>query len=289
MYFDKIKEHFQDEVTIYGANMGTEKGLKFAMLSEAKHEVEYTDEELEIVKGFEKKILELYERAENGSLDETTVNPPQIEDGKLVVKVGLVSHCCAGNMETLRNMAVGGILASEWFGKRESELEGFMCAFASKFVVHSHPMLDRWEKDRVHPGRRGGCVILFDESNPLMQALINNDFFEYEYIKRTTPEKLPELYSPEIIKFFDMIVEPMSPAGKKMHDRDRPRQSSGWLAIPGGIPPQLINGIGIGAESELYEHVDEIREMFPNAIIYNENLEVIALSWNEEHNDKFAK
>lgn len=274
MYFDKIKKHFKDGVNIYGANLGDIKNAKFNMLSDTKHEVEYLPEELEILLRFEEKVIELYERAANGSPEETAITHMEIQEGKVVLKEGQICHGCNATLETLTNISIGGVLACEWFGKRESEFEGFLCAFVSKRIKFKNPSLAAKSNRTIGPNE---CILYFDENNPLMQYLLSIDFFEYENIKRNNPELLESLYPHGIIELYDKIIEPISPAGKKMHGPTE-KFSSGWIAIPGGIPPQLINGICISSKNqELISHIEEISQMYPNATIFDENQNVLSL------------
>ena len=129
MIFDKLKHHFLTGATITGANMQTINNAHFNLLSDAKHNVEYYPQEIELLKRFESKMADLYERAENGSLKEVTISPLEIQNNQVVLRDGQICHRCTASVETLFNISVAGVLASEWFGQPESESEGFLCAF----------------------------------------------------------------------------------------------------------------------------------------------------------------
>ena len=94
------------------------------------------------------------------------------------------------------------------------------------------------------------------------------------------PEKLKEIYPEQLITLYEVVcgAEYMEFSSEFHNETDYVRKT--WLAIPFGIPPQLINGICINSqeEPEFIEHLDEISEMFPNATIFNEKREVIRYS-----------
>lgn len=277
MIFDKLKQHFSTGATITGANMQTINNAQFNLLSDAKHNVEYYPQEIELLKRFESKMADLYNRAENGSLEEVTINPMEIQNGKVVLRDGQICHRCTASMETLSNISVGGVLASEWFGQQESEREGFLCVFLSKRFTSANNNINKYLQKALSPNNNS-CFLYFDEKNPLMQALLSIDFFEYEKVKKTNPEQLSTLYSPAVIELYDTIIEPMSPAGKNMHDYPD-SQTFGWIAIPGGIPAQLVNGICLHSKhhTQILNNIQELQKMYPNATIFDEKQTIIAL------------
>lgn len=274
--FEKIKEHFSNGVTITGKNTEDLVDVKFELISESKLAAGLSEYKMNILKRFEDKIKEIYLRSENGTKEETTITPMKIEDGKVVVDKGTILHRCTPNLETLKNISVGGVLATEWFGSLESESEGRLCAFVVEYKEFDSPTMQKITK-REWTADKYKCFLYFDQTNPIMQELLSIDFFEYFHIKQTNPEKLPELYSPSIIELFDTIIVPLSPAGKYMHEKDTDIYSS-WRAIPGGIPPALVNGLSISTESpELMENIAQLRQMYPNAVIFDQDKNVICL------------
>ncbi|MBQ7467220.1 MAG: hypothetical protein IJS74_04055, partial [Clostridia bacterium] len=289
MRLQEIKEYFNTNKTkIVGKNIETIENAQFSMLTDLKYGVKYSDEEFKILQAFEQKIIELYERANGKGLkEETTIHPMQIENGKVKLYEGQICHRCKPNMDTLRGISVGGILASEWFGKEESANEGFLCAFASRISpktgdVPTDTLIRSW-----HAINKAQCFLYFDEKNPLMQELSKVDFFEYEHQKSIlTEEELNKKYSSGIRKLYDQIIEPMSPGGKNMHEKyeGHYKHTYGWLAIPGGIPPQLINGLQLstdceimqGSEAEVKQRIEYLQTLYPNAIIFDQNQVVLS-------------
>ena len=288
-----IQQSFNAKKTkIVGANMGVIDNAKFNMLTDLKHEVEYSDEELKLLEAFEQKIIELYDRASGKGLkEETTIHPMQVENGKVKMYDGQICHRCTPSLETLENISVGGVLASEWFGKRESEKEGFLCAFATKTITTGQSSRDMFDQ-RWRTPNKGQCFIFLDEKNPLMQELEKNDFFEYQHQKAiSTEEELNEKYSPGIRKLYDQIIGPLSPSSKHFHDNPT-KLTYGWLAIPGGIPPQLINGLQLstdceimqGTKEEIQQRIEYLQTLYPNATIFDQNQ--IVLSSPSQKKDK---
>ncbi|MCR5553430.1 MAG: hypothetical protein K6F08_01670, partial [bacterium] len=254
MRFDDIQAFFnENKTTIVGANVEEIENAEFNMLTALKFGVKYSDEDFEILKAFEQKIVELYDIASGKGLkEETMIHPMQVENGKVKMYDGQIYHRCNPSMQTLKGISVGGVLASEWFGKRESEGEGFLCAFAAKRITTGQEVRDNFDRNWRRP-KRNQCFLYFDEKNPLMQALEKIDYFEYEHQKSIlTKEELEKRYSPGMIKLFDQLIEPMSSAGKNFHS-DSSKMSYGWLAIPGGIPSQLINGIHLSTDCEIMQ------------------------------------
>ena len=282
MRFDKIKKYFQKGINITGVNMGTHENVVLKNLSEAQHGIIYSDEEIEIVKKLENYTFDVYERAYNGSEEETTVKPMEIKDGKVVLKDGQITHRCSADMETLTNIAVGGVLASEWFGYPESAREGCLCVFLNRKFTSNNKQTNRAIEASLKPNQKC-CFVYFDETNPIMQELVSEEYFEYERLKKEDPESIPKIYSQEKIELYEKIICPISGSGKNMHNS--PEQTTyGWLAIPAGIPPQLINGICIHSQyhKELIENIEDLRVMYPNATIFDENQNVLALPLNQE-------
>lgn len=122
-------------------------------------------------------------------------------------------------------------------------------------------------------------MLYFDSKNPIAKEIASVDYFQYEEEKNHSPEIIEKKYSKETRELFDTLIEPFSGNGKDAHDLPPHKQ---WMAIPGGLPPQLINGVCINNEVEfLMNNIDNIREMFPNATIFDQENTVIAtpLTW----------
>lgn len=206
-----------------------------------------------------------------------TVEQMQIEEGRVIVPKNQVYHEC--NLSTLsqfESYADIGIVATEWFGEFESESEGRYCTFVKDDSTGTN-----YEGNYSLPT---AVRFYIDSNNPLWKQLDKLDFFEYEHIKKTSPEKIPELYPQKIIDLYEQIISPLSGGGKSMHDSPETHTYT-WRAIPGGIPPQLIVGVQIGSKNEqLIKQVKEIQKLFPNAVIFNEQRKV--LSQRKDKNDE---
>ena len=110
-----------------------------------------------------------------------------------------------------------------------------------------------------------------------MKELINIDFFQYLKVRKEYPEKLEQIYDKNVIELFEEVCDAQNmDFSATFHDENDYERKS-WLAIPMGIPPMLINGICINSveSPDLLEKINEIAEMFPNAVIFNENKEVL--------------
>ncbi len=192
------------------------------------------------------------------------IAPFAIEDGKVNVPNGTPVHSTL--LSQLPGISRGGLLASEWFGEIESEQEGRFCCFLARTSGSG---------SRQRPISTSHAKLFFDMDSPLAKLLFGMDFFTYEELKRNNPERIKEIFLPEIIELFEAVVEPLSPGGVDMHTGTDSRTDA-WLAIPGGIPPQLVKGIMLSSKEEkLEELINECSELFPNAVIFDENYTVL--------------
>ncbi len=252
---------------IIGANLGQEEG-EYNKLS---HYLWTDDKDIEkIIINLENMYLGFLNK-----FDSPVIDFPIDENGKAKIVPGMVNHRCDNSLDSLSNISKYGILASEWFGIPESEREGCFCAFVSRMKPESYKILGSMGEDnhsRLNIGRN--VILFFDDTNPVMKYLLHLDYFEYEKIKQEDKSKLNELYTKEEIELFDKLIEPFSPAGKNMR---KPYDFSVnyWSAIPGGIPSFLVNGICIKKNNYTEEELDKISEMFPNATIFKNDLEVV--------------
>ncbi len=266
---------------IEGCNLGKEE-VEYKNLSDWLY---FDDERQELVK----KIEQLYFNILNESKCTKVARISQ-EDNHIVLNSGMLNHRCSNSIDSLRNISKYGILASEWFGLPESEQEGTFCAFIDRIhdeVTPADPMGSSrgaiLNKQRLNATKSRHVLLFLDESNPAMQKLLHWDFFEYEKIKTECPEKLSTIYTPEEIEIFDEIIEPFSPGGKDFHKEGGMLPYRDWSAIPGGIPSTLVNGICIKTLPEYdKEYIGELLKLFPNATIFNGELEVIYTPIKEE-------
>lgn len=258
---------------IQGANLESQE-VEYRLLSEYPF---FSDERQEIVKKLEGLYLNLFEESK-----ETNIKPFPQKDGKAEILPGMINHRCYNSLDSLRTLSQYGILASEWFGQIESEREGVFCSF-----------VDRIHSEEEHNGRAkvlntqriksidNSVVLFLDSANPIMEKLLHLDFFEYVKIKQLSPEKISELYTSEELELFEQIIEPFSPCGRNFHIKNMLPQCD-WSAIPGGIPSALVNGICTKTKIYSKEEIDEITKLFPNATIFNGELEIICTTKKEK-------
>ena len=300
MKLDKIFEKYQNkELNLKGRNMGSMAG-KFDHLTAVGEELEkdlyikqYRQakragdtlalESLKMPSGLTPKhrvLLELLENLYTEWLaDKSPVTPMKVENGKVVLPLDAIHHALVvRNASQLEPYADMGIVASEWFGQLESENEGRFCAFLSKgFFKNSVGFVP------PTPCKKGEMQFFIDENSDLWKKISKYDYFEYEHIKNTTPERIAELYPPEIIDLFDGLIEPLSPSGRNMRRNPKVYFMS-WMAIPGGIPPQLIVGVQINQEDlKIIGDLSKLQSLFPNAVIFDENQQVYQI---EKYSDK---
>lgn len=255
---------------IRGANLG-EKDVEYKLLSEYPF---FSDERQEIVMKLEQLFLGYQEECKK-----TQVKPFPQNDDKVEIFPGMVTHSCSNSLESLNTLSQYGVLASEWFGQIESEREGVFCSFIDR--VHKQDNSDMKKSDRARvlnlkrlKSMSRNIILFFDDTNPVMKQLLHLDYFEYEKVKQQTPDKLTEIYTSDEIELFEHIIEPLSPGGRNFHTNDMLPYSD-WSAIPGGIPSALVNGICTKSFKYDKEYIEEMARLFPNATIFNDELEIL--------------
>lgn len=274
MNFDKIEKYFSSTINISGNNLGEISDAKFGRISSNNGEMALFDEYPEMKKQI--VMLEEFMKKVFLEAEKTKTTPLSEKDGMVAIKNGLPYHRANLSLETLKNISVGGVLASEWFGHLESEGEGRFCAFLSKSIDEKSATGFRTKNCTNRFASPTNCVIYFDNENPIMQMLMKFDYFEYEHLKLTNPDTITEHYPQEIIDIMDKLIEPLSKAGRKMHENDK-LPFYDWLAIPAGLPPELVNGICVHSQNkEIMSSIHKISEMFPNATIFDESQKVLA-------------
>jgi hypothetical protein len=164
-----MKSYFESKV-IKGRNLGNTKA-NFDDLSSSLPE-EYQSR-VEVLDRFQKAMIKMME--ESSSVE---VEPIKIKDGKVDIEEGALYHVCSPEISSLEGISVGGLLCSEWFGQLESEKEARFCAFVSA------------KTEKFSYNSSNEFVVYFDSNNPLMQALIKNDYFEYIKRKKQIRKKL---------------------------------------------------------------------------------------------------
>ena len=265
---------------IWGANIKPTE-VNFANLSEKKW---FNDEEKNrLVKYVEDTYYNL--ESQVGEVNEF----PRDGDHVLLLP-GMLNHRCAPFFENLESLSTHGVLASEWFGVLESELEGRFCVFLSRTKGEGYPYkgdLAEDNRSRLNIGK--DILLFFDDQNPVMKKLLHLDYFEYEGIKNNDPSKIPEIYTSDEIELFDKLIEPLSPYGTDMRV-DHDGIHNYWSAIVGGIPSSLVNGVCIKTNNFSDEENKKLSALFPNATIFNNNLEIVCERKNTiDKSHKFDK
>lgn len=253
---------------IKGANLGSAEG-EFKDLS--KHDLVDGDYLKDRIRMLERLYYNLYEKAKDSEVIPMSID----ENNQVIIKPYMVNHRCSSDLNNLKLISEYGVLASEWFGLLESEREGCFCTFVSRMKKEEYPFKGDLAEDnysRLNIGR--GVILFFDDTNPIMQYLLHLDYFEFEHIKETSPQILNQIYTKEEIDLLENLIEPLSPAGKGMR-YEYEFKTNYWSAIPGGIPPFLINGICIKKINYSDEELDELSRLYPNAVIFNNEKKVI--------------
>ncbi len=252
---------------IDGANLGCVEG-EFKKLSQ--HNL--VDNQLKSnVEMLEKIYYDLYGKAKNSEVAIMDID----ENNQVIIKPYMVNHRCSPDLNCLKTISQYGVLASEWFGILESEREGCFCTFVSRIKNNEYKYKGDLSEDNRSTFNIGDNVLLFfDDTNPIMQYLLHLDYFEFNYQKSISVTSLNQIYTKEERKLLEELIEPLSPGGKSMHKK-RNSKFDYWSAIPGGIPPFLINGICIKKNKYSDEELDELSRLFPNAVVFNNEKKVI--------------
>lgn len=254
-------------VNVEGGNMEANEG-RLCLASDFYKNMEPTPtfEDIEIMRQMEERWLSIF-KSENLS----KVSSLQIVNGKVSIPDGSPYHnLMYPTLDRIKSISKYGVLCSENFGILESQFEGRFCAFVSK--TSAIPLKGF---------SRGGINFYFDTKNPIIQGLLNLDYFEYES-KKQKGESLEEY--PKVVRdFLDKIIEPLSPYGKDMRKYDDCVQYL-WSAIPFGLPPELINGIEIkqNALNKTDCSLDQLAQLFPKAVIFDKNKNVLRRSLQSE-------
>ncbi len=250
-YEEKTQKNKETQDVLQKIRAGLESG-----------EIKLSEKQLALLKYAEKIYFD-------GLESNVKITPLRVEDGRVQILDSQVYHRCRiKSMQGFQSYANLGIIPTEWLGMLESAGEARFCAFVQT------------SENNAEQGKGADLPnyvkFYIDEESELWKKLAEFDFFEYEHIKKTAPERLTELYPQEIIDLYDEIIKPLSPNGDYLHDNPT-EASATWKAIPGGIPPQLIVGVQISSKnSEFQSHIAEIKKMFPNAVIFDENHRVLS-------------
>ena len=260
-----------ESIEISGRNLGSVTGV-FRKISE--HFSDKSPEDLENIRILEKEYFRDYELA-----NDSNVTPlPVGDNNKVIINPGQLYHKIPpeSNIDTLGNYARYGVVASEWFGVSESEGEGKYCAFLEEVVsdeVAQNPFMRFHNKKAARE-----MQLFFDMGNPIMKKIISRDYFNHK-VKKAKGEISQGEHKDEVEQVIDELILPNSPglSVKQLENPNLPFHY--WKAIPGGIPPQLINGIriNINRNPEIRGKISEVIKLFPNATIFDEEDNVLTL------------
>lgn len=176
-WLDNVKNHFKDGACVSGLNLNPSE-VKFGGLTDTFGGY-LSEEEKDVLKRFERIIISIMEDSQD-IVPESLV----VKNNTVVIPEDSVSHCCYLNLTSLEGISKAGVLCSEWFGIPETQGEAIFCAFLSE------------PKGRNENEEEDSIELYFDKNNPLMQMLLENDYFDYikrkNEIRREIFEKLSE-------------------------------------------------------------------------------------------------
>ncbi len=270
---------------IKGANLGE-------VFAELKRISDYTwtnDTKLMVIV---KKLENLYLNIKKQAQEQAVNSLPIDENGNVIIEMHAINHKCSNSLEILRSISNYGLLASEWFGVLESEREGCFCTFISRMKGENYPYrgdLAEDDQSRLNIGKN--VILFFDDNHPLMKYLLHLDYFEFEYQKQINSD-YRSLYTSDELEILEKLIEPLSPAGKGMRIKNYDFKTNYWSAIPGGIPSELVNGICVKNNDYSEGELDEISFLFPNAVIFNNNMKVLKypfISYKTSYETKNSK
>lgn len=286
---------------------------KFALLSENIREVlpdidsETENEVSGLLHKLETFYLYLYEQMQN-----VQIKPLDIANNKVVIPDGILSHRTLATLDQISKIGEGGVLASEWFGQLESECEGRYCSFFTKKPNKNEVLealktttVSGWnirDKNLEFNPRVCEIILFFDTSNQLIQDFLKCDFFEFADLLRKKDKNFEEVRKtfPKdfqwLVDVYKNIIYPLSPAGRDMRSLSFATFYD-WIAIPGGLPPQIINGVCINSEivknaekdEKAKELLSQITKSFPHAVVFDENYNVIMQPQEQSITEKFPQ
>ena len=243
---------------------------------------DYTSNRKKALIELERIYFEIYSNLEK---NDNYFKMLETED-KVIFDENSYFHILPANMEVLKSISMAGLIASEWFGQLEKEKEACFCTFLNRFnSLEENKMTnnrDAYYKYLMYITSDTHVWLFFDKRNYYMNELLKLDFFEYQRIRKTEKDKISSLYPKEIIDIYENLILPMSSSSSTFHDNFS--KTYFWSAIPGGIPPMLINGICLGDDSKLYQELDTIKVLFPNATIFDGKRNVLGYGKNIKEN-----
>lgn len=262
VYFGKITDFFKGPFTEF---------LKRTNPDNPDEEIKQVTDALEYIEKITDQHLTEAEQCQ--------VSPLTVVDGKVDIQPGCIIHRRNADMETIKTISQSAFLASEWFGIPESQDEGLFCTFLTRLIDQNDPSIHRFRKQYhqdVYLAKPQQITFYFDQNNPLMQKLTRLDYFEYARRVLEAPEEIQDVYSAEEINMFEKLIYPVSPCGREFHRKEQVLYYADWIAVPGAVPCELVNGISIHTDNKtLMDNIEEISKMYPNATIFDQEGKVL--------------
>ena len=287
-FIDKLNTFYSENpYELEGVNLEPTKVNGVHALSEAMHQIEYSPRQIEILKKFDQEVFEAFDYSQTDDFKKQ-LSPLPIENGKVVLTKENILHNLLSNMDRLRSISQSGILASEYFGIPESFRECPLCTSLSTLDIHEQRQLTF---------KSNKCMLVFDHKHPLMKELVRLNFFEYEHLRRHEPDKLQQVYNIDksdgklgVAELFDEVIAPQVKSNCPpidMRNTHYTNEYDSWIAIPGGVPSGLVTGIRIHSkDTDLNQKINEISELFPSAVIFDENQKVLHLPKTKKQTDE---
>ena len=266
-------ENNTGQLDLNGRNLGRKNDRSFSRLSNLADDSvpEKIKESLEML---DSRYYTLYRKAENGA----TTPLPVDDNGYVILKPGQLMHNIPPDTskEYFESISSLGLLASEWFGVPESEGEAKFCTFLGEIIENDEssetPPLIRFSNRK---SRRNSIQLYFDMNNPVFQEIAQYDFFSYKVDKEDGTVGAKH-YPNDLVQIYENLIMPYSPSMLTSNLKNPDFPYHYWKAIPGGIPPQLINGISINARNNHFsELVDTASKCFPSATIFDSDGKVL--------------
>lgn len=263
-FYSKLE--LQGEISLNGKNLGRTENCRASRLSNLASES--TPEEIKnAVYQLEDRYCSLYEKAKSSEIHPLPVD----DDGNVIINPGQLYHNIASDTSTefFDSVSSLGLLATEWFGVLESEGEARFCTFLAETLEDDEsPETPPALRYTNRKSKRNNIQLYFDMDNPVFQEIVKYDYFGWK-VKNANGEESVKEYPEELQNIYKNLILPLSPSmlPKNLMNPNLPFHY--WKALPGGIPPQLINGISINVGNPRFDElVETVSKLFPKATIF---------------------
>lgn len=263
-FYSKLE--LQGAISLNGKNIGRTENSKASRLSDQVSES--TPEEFKTaVYQLENRYCSLYEKAESSEVHPLPVD----DDGNVIINPGQLYHNVASSVpiDFFGSVSSLGLLATEWFGILESEGEARFCTFLAETLeddesLETPPAL-RYTNQKA---KRNNIQLYFDMDNLILREIVRYDYFGWKVKKANGEEGIKE-YPEELQNIYEHLILPLSPSMPPKYLMNPSLPFYYWKALPGGIPPQLINGISINVGNPRFDElIATVSKLFPKATIF---------------------